>query len=348
MASEAVDGEGVSVDSRARAEYLTSELRSQGVETFVSHGSLSRDERHPTEAAFADSQNCVMVATSTLELGVDIGDLDRVIQIDSPSTVASFLQRLGRTGRRPGTTRNTLFLPTKEDQYTQALGLVRLWEAGFVESVSAPPSPAHLLAQQIMALVLQEHAMGEHGWPGWLGDPNVFGQDVLAVGGEIIDYMLAGQILFSDQGLLSFGDKGEAIFGRRHFMDLMSAFTSEPVFAVRAGRSEVGLVPDVALSAAEANNGLPPLAGRHWFTEWVDFRRRVISVSPASGGGKVKFWGSGLPLSYELCQSIHRVLVGENVAAQLSHRATEKLEEDRAAHSWLSEDGSPVLLHGAG
>ena len=60
------------------------------------------DERRRAEEAFAEARDCVIVATSTLELGIDVGDLDRVIQIDAPRTVASFLQRLGRTGRRPG------------------------------------------------------------------------------------------------------------------------------------------------------------------------------------------------------------------------------------------------------
>ena len=72
------------------------------------------------EEAFASGQDCVIVATSTLELGVDVGDLDRVIQIDAPVAVASFLQRLGRTGRRAGTLRNYLFLTTTPESLMQA------------------------------------------------------------------------------------------------------------------------------------------------------------------------------------------------------------------------------------
>jgi ATP-dependent Lhr-like helicase len=60
----------------------------------VSHSSLSAEERRFADRTFADARECVVVATSTLEFGVDIGDLDRVIQIDAPNTVASFLQRL--------------------------------------------------------------------------------------------------------------------------------------------------------------------------------------------------------------------------------------------------------------
>ena len=87
-------------DSRSRVEQLALLLREQGVETFVSHSSLGLDDRRQAEQAFAQRQNCVIVATSSLELGLDVGDLDRVIQIDAPPTVSSFLQRMGRTGRR--------------------------------------------------------------------------------------------------------------------------------------------------------------------------------------------------------------------------------------------------------
>ncbi len=65
-------------------------------------------ERRRAEEAFAEARDCVIVSTSKLELGIDVGDLDRVIQIDAPATAASFLQRIGRTGRRTGTARNCL------------------------------------------------------------------------------------------------------------------------------------------------------------------------------------------------------------------------------------------------
>jgi ATP-dependent Lhr-like helicase len=113
-------------DSRARVEQLGRMLRDLNVDTYVSHSSLSIDERRQAEAAFAGRSNCVIVATSTLELGIDVGNLDRVIQIDSPTTVASFLQRIGRTGRRPGTRRNCLFLATSEDALLQAAALIQL------------------------------------------------------------------------------------------------------------------------------------------------------------------------------------------------------------------------------
>lgn len=81
----------VFVDSRSRVELLAMELRGMGVNTFVSHSSLSLEERRAAEDAFAQGSDCVIVATSTLELGIDVSDLDRVIQVDAPATVSSFL-----------------------------------------------------------------------------------------------------------------------------------------------------------------------------------------------------------------------------------------------------------------
>lgn len=333
----------VFVDSRAGAEHLTSELLTHDVNTFVSHGSLGREERRRTEQAFSESQNCVIVATSTLELGIDIGDLDRVIQIDAPPTVASFLQRLGRTGRRSGSVRNALFLGVSKDAFLQSLALARLYTAGFVEPVRAPAFPAHLLAQQMMALTLQEDGLGASEWRRWLGEPHAFGAEVFGEGDDVLQHMLDEEILFNDEGLLSFGQEGEATFGRYHFMELMSAFTSEPVFAVRAGRNEIGHVPDVALAAADQNGGRLLLAGRHWFIDAVDWKRRVINVLPATGGGKIKFWGSAQPLSFELCQSIRAVLNGADVGVPLSKRAQEKLVELQADFPWLA--GSESMTH---
>ncbi|MGH9222620.1 MAG: DEAD/DEAH box helicase [Acidimicrobiales bacterium] len=145
----------VFVDSRMRAEEITHALNSNGITAFVTHASLGRDERRRAEQAFTEGSDCVIVATSALELGIDVGDLDRVIHVDSPGSVSSFLQRLGRAGRRAGSVRNMLVLTTSEEALWTAAGLTRLWRSGYVEAVSGPPLPAHLLAHQLLALVLR-------------------------------------------------------------------------------------------------------------------------------------------------------------------------------------------------
>src|SRR6185437_12440691 len=143
-------------DSKRLVELLGAELRAKGVTTHLVHASLSLGERRRAEQAFAEGRDCVIVSTSALELGLDVGDLDRVIQVNSPVTVAGFLQRLGRGGRRPGTQRNCLFLTLRENDLLMAAGLLLAWSKGYVEPVAAPAEPRHIVAQQLLALCLQE------------------------------------------------------------------------------------------------------------------------------------------------------------------------------------------------
>lgn len=142
-------------DSQSCVEDLGFRLRELGVETYVSNGSLGIDQRRRAEQAFAEARNCVIVATSTVELGDRRRRPRLVIQIEAPATVASFLQRLGRSGRRAGTTGNLLFLMTSPEGLLRAAAVVRLWGEGFVEPVEPPALPFHIYSQQILALVYQ-------------------------------------------------------------------------------------------------------------------------------------------------------------------------------------------------
>lgn len=335
----------VFLDSRSRSEQLATSLRGHEVTTFLSHGSLGRDERRRAEQAFAEAGDCVIVATSTLELGIDVGDLDQVIQIDAPSTVASFLQRLGRTGRREGLHRNTLFLATNSEGFLRAAGLTRAWVDGYVEPAAPPPDPLHLVAQQAMALVLQEHGIGRHTWTEWLGDPPAL-PGVAEHAEALVGWMLDSGILVDDGGILGFGPEGEATFGRRHFSELTSAFTAPPVLSVRAGRDEIGQVPPVALAAADQAQppGVLLLAGRSWHIRHVDWRRGVVHVEPSEMRGKVRFGGAPLPLGFELCQAVKAVLCGDaEPGAALSQRGATKLDELRDEHAWLRHGHTTLL-----
>ena len=196
-------------DSRRRVEELVVHLRDHGVEAFVSHSSLSAEQRRDAEEAFQRARDCVIVATSTLELGIDVGDLDRVIQIDAPATVASFLQRLGRTGRRPGSTRNCLFLTTSDSALLQAAGLIRLWEQGYVEPILPPRSPLHLLAHQILALTLQHRALPVAGWRQHLGRMPAFAETAEDIHGRVLHHLINRGYLCSDGVFLTIGDQTE-------------------------------------------------------------------------------------------------------------------------------------------
>ena len=335
-------------DSRARVEALAAELRQCGTETFVSHSSLALDERRRSEEAFSQSRDCVIVATSTLELGIDVGDLDRVIQIDAPATVASFLQRLGRTGRRPGTVRNCLFLATSDDGFLRASGLLRLWLDGYVESVVPPPEPFHIFAQQLLALALQEGRIGRQTWREWLGTMPAIRAMALEHLDDIIEVMLARGVLFEDGGMLSIGVEGERSFGRRHFMELMSVFTSDPLFAVRHGRTELGLVHPLSFQVRRDGPVVLLLAGRSWEVSHVDWDHRIAYVKASAERGRSRWIGPGVPLSFDLCRAIRRVLVEGALRIDVSKRARMKLDDLEQDFSWVDATGTALVRDQAG
>ncbi|MFI0742017.1 DEAD/DEAH box helicase [Streptomyces sp. NPDC021100] len=331
-------------ESRRQVEMLGESLRSKGVTTFLSHASLSMDERRRAEEAFADARDCVIVSTSTLELGIDVGDLDRVIQIDAPGTVASFLQRLGRTGRRSGSTRNCLFLATSEDGLLGAAALLLLWSRGWVEPVAAPPEPRHIVAQQVLALCLQEHRVGDRLWQEWWGGLGPFGPSAE----PIVRHLIDEGFLERDGGMLFIGPEAERRFGYRHFMDLTAVFTAPPEFTVLAGRKEIGTTNPALLTEEVAGPRRLLLAGRSWQVTYIDWSRRRCFVELVEGGGKARWGGagSGRAASYELTRSAREILLGTDPPIGLTRRAVAALAQARDNGGETVHPAGTVVIRG--
>jgi ATP-dependent Lhr-like helicase len=331
-------------DSRSRVEELGNELRQLGISVFLSHSSLSAEERRTSEKAFSEAQDCVIVSTSTLELGIDVGDLDRVIQIDAPWTVASFLQRLGRTGRRSGALRNCLFLATSENALLRAGALLDLWESGFVEPVTPPARPLHLFAQQLMALSLQEGGIGIMDWRGWIGRLPAFANEEPEVLQRIIDFLLEYQILYSDGTRLSFGDAGQDLFGRRHFLELVSVFTSDPVFKVLHGRRELGTVDQITFLRHHGDKPVVlSMGGRSWSVTSLDWSRREAFVVPAETKGKSQWQGGKIGMSWRFARAVHALLTNHQVSERWTNRARSTFESLRSQYDILRSEADVAV-----
>ncbi|MCK8676024.1 DEAD/DEAH box helicase [Streptomyces lichenis] len=332
-------------DSRRQVEELGAALRAREVTVFLSHASLSAEERARSEQAFAEARDCVIVATSTLELGIDVGDLDRVVQIDSPATVASFLQRIGRTGRRADSVRNCLFLATRKEAVLQAAGLLLLWGRGWVEPVVAPPEPRHLVAQQILAATLQQHRLGDRSWSEEWNGLAPFDRSAE----PIVRHLRERGFLDTDGGMLFVGPEAEQRFGRRHFMELTASFTAPPEFTVLAGRTEIGRMDPTVLTEERPGPRRLLLAGRSWQVTFIDWGRRRVFVEPVEGGGVAKWSGGAYQgLSHALARAMREVLLGADPAVSLTARAESALREWREEVAPLSvhPGGSLVVRHG--
>jgi len=335
----------VFADSRRVVEQLAGQLSLGGIETFVSHSSLSAPERRRAETAFAEARDCVIVSTSTLELGVDVGDLDRVLQLGAPGSVASLLQRLGRTGRRPGTSRNMLLLATDETELLRGFGLALLWSEGYVEPILPTPTPHHIAAQQLLALALQEGRIGRHTWPDWLDGLPLATPDTWAL---IADWLVETRHLDVDTDMLFIGPETERKYGRRHFMELMSVFASDPQVTIFHGRDELGVVDPLVMLVKIEGPRIIALAGRAWRVTSVDWEHRRAWVEPAEGRGLARWLGSGPPRTFALTDAMRRVLLGADPAGVLvSRRAASRIADVREAWATRVDPTRSVVLRDA-
>lgn len=316
-------------DSRSVAEQLSSMLRSKQIRTFVSHASLSISERKQAEAAFTEEKDCVIVATSTLELGIDVGDLDRVIQIDSPSSVSSFLQRMGRTGRRHESLRNCLFLTTNDDAFMLALGVTKKWSEAWVEAAIAPAEPWNIVAQQAMVTVLERSEMPISELATLLcgAFPELSGADVLT----LVEFLIDEGFFVVCDGVINIGEKTEQIYGRGHYRDLLASFSGSTLLTGRHGASEVGYIDPTVLTGDKEDRRIL-LAGRSWQVTDVDWGKRIAWLLPAKEGGKARWLGGARSLGEDVCQAIKSVIAGDAIEnVTLSKRAKDAL-------SWLRID----------
>ena len=115
------------------------------------HGSLSQETRHRAEQLLKDGTVKVCVATSSLELGIDIGAVDLVCQIGSPRSIGLMLQRVGRSGHSVGGTPKGRLFPLTRDELLECLALIRGYRRGNLDTLTIPPWPLDVLAQQIVA-----------------------------------------------------------------------------------------------------------------------------------------------------------------------------------------------------
>lgn len=152
----------VFVNTRRLSERLALALGERLGEGVVSahHGSMSRDHRFTAEQQLKSGQLKVLVATASMELGIDIGHVDLVVQFSSPKSIAAFLQRVGRSGHSIDGTPKGILFPLSRDDLAEAVALLAAIRDGQLDRIHVPDKPLDILAQQIIA----ETAMRDEGW----------------------------------------------------------------------------------------------------------------------------------------------------------------------------------------
>jgi ATP-dependent Lhr-like helicase len=336
------------VDSRRQAEEIRGHIASRGVEALAHHSSLSQEMREQSEAAFKGSSQGkklpqVIVCTSTLELGLDVGDVDKVFQLGAPSTVSAFLQRFGRAGRREGSVAHMVFVTDREDSFLRALALIRLALAKKVEPVVPDPRAFCVLIQQILLQVLKHGGLAPDKLWAALGTPPCFAGISDQEKQRLLSHMIEGEWLLTGQGRLRLGDRTEKAYGRSHFMDLLSVFTGGANVTVKTveGRPVGTLDASVALRLWSERSSFI-LGGGSWLPKGWDERSKTLTVVGSVGGESVRWSGSKGEMSLALCREVRSLLTETDPLPFLGPKAQAHLDELRKTSHDVDPD-RPVV-----
>ena len=318
-------------ESRALTEQLADRMRNRGTDVFVHHSSVSLAERRLAEERFSGGGSAAIVCTSTLELGIDVGDLDQVFQANAPATVSSFLQRMGRTGRREGTTANTTFFCDEPDAVLQAIALIELAKDQWVESIPPQGRCWPVLVHQLLAFTLEAGGVRRADAHRKLLRLPDLAEVTAAELDAVIDHMLATGYLALADGWLSMGETADRVYGRKNFQELYAVFSSPQLYRVLGpAGAEIGSLDQAFVDTLVEEMTAFLLGGRAWVVGVIDHQQRTVSAAPAPRGKKPA-WGGFAPkmLSYPLCQKIKQVLAADTAYAYLADPAAVALAQYR-------------------
>lgn len=316
----------------------------------IHHGNLSASYRESAEEEMKDDDSLLSVcATATLELGIDIGRMERAFQVDAPFTVSGFLQRMGRTGRRGDPCE--MWFVMREDHpepramlpqlipwyLIQGIALVQLYiEERFVEPPRTQRLPYSLLYHQTMSTLA---SCGEM-------TPAELATRVLTLSSFHLitqdDYRILlrhlikiGHIDQTENGGLIVGLEGERIVNNYKFY---AVFQENVEYAVRAGAEELGTIvkpPPIGDKIA--------IAGRVWVVEEVDHRRREVYCTLVKGNIPAYFGDVAGDIHTRILERMYGVLKEQNSYPYLMRHAVCRLQEARESFAKSGMRDHPLV-----
>ena len=337
----------VFVNSREECEAVTTTLRQyceakhEPDRFLIHHGNLSASYRETAEAVMKDEEQYkTTVTTATLELGIDIGRLERAFQIDAPFMVSSFLQRMGRTGRRDMppemwfVMREELpepraLLPTTVPwKLLQGIALVQLYlEERWVEPPKLDRLPFSLLYHQTMSTLASSGEMTPAALASKVLTLNYFHRiskdDFRIMLKHLIE---TDQIQRTEEGGLIVGIAGERQINSFKFY---AVFKENEEYTVRWGSQELGTIvlpPPVGEKIA--------LAGHVWTVEEIDHKRRLVYCEQVKGKVPAYFGECPGDINTKVLERMRQVLAEEKSYPYLMKNAVARLEQAR--HSALN------------
>lgn len=297
-------------NSRGRAEEVAVKLkkisdRVKGHPNYFSHhSSVDREVREYVEyfAKNNNHQNFCISCTSTLELGIDIGTVDEVVQIDATNSIASLIQRVGRSGRKEGESSNLYLYATNEWSLLQSIACWLLYKEGFIEPPQKNEKPYDIVVHQALSITKGHSGIRLTELINQLQENAAFKQIELSEIDEIIKHLIEIDFLEKLQHEVIIGVEGEKVVNSR---DFYSVFKTEENFKVVNAGNTIGEIPFSPQIIEDENIFL---SAKIWKIKFVDHKAKKIEVIPTKDGKKPMFFGSGATIHQRIREKMFEVL----------------------------------------
>lgn len=298
------------VNSRATAEliYFNLKRRLPLKNIFIHHGSINKETREENEKEFKCVQFGFMIATTTLELGIDIGNIDLVLNINPPSTVSGFLQRMGRSGRKTKLQRS-IVTATNMDLF-KALVEIILASENKTEKIKVSKKSMDIFFHQILSTIYEKGKIRLKTLYNDLVQCYVFSEITFKEYLRLLKHMKKFGFIEYNKPYLNLGYNFEKEFGARNFMEFFAVFMPSYEYIVKHGTKEIGGL-DVSFAVFLAPGETFTLAGILWKVTSISHEQFRIQVSLESQiKSDIPNWKSeGAPIDYLISRKIYDVLL---------------------------------------
>ncbi len=320
--------------SRTNSESIASAInqlsslnpRSIPVKVRTHHSSVSKYYREEAEEKIKikndlESGIAGIISTSTLELGIDIGQLDQAIQLDSISSSSAFLQRVGRTGRRSDKSQFFRGLSVREDDLLLLTSVVSLGLKLISENLHFPQKAFHILAHQLICLSLQNNGISPKQAYQILSGSYCFSHITEVQFDELISFMISIDFLRDVDGELVVGGSTEKYFLGSNWQKLFAVFDSGPLYEVYDGKKHIGNLDSAFVESLEIPF-LFVLGGLEWKAYKVKTESHKVFAKKTEAGNAprwVTFQGFDVP--FETAKEVGKILFSDQLPNFLNDEA---------------------------
>lgn len=297
------------VNSRASAEKYFQLMENMGFQNiFLHHSSIGKYDREEYERKFKECSFGFMISTSTLELGIDIGNIDMVIQIDPPNNMSSLLQRVGRSGRRSKVQRS-IIISNDFDVFVSLAEIILIGE-DLIENIKIPTNAKDIFFHQILSSIFEVGKLDYNKLYDNLTSCYVFSDISKDDYYSLLSDMREKDFIEKSQNFISLGYNFEKEFGKYNFSEFYGVFLPNIEYSVREGHKEIGTV-DVSFAVILRKDSSFVLGGKLWMVESIDPAKFRIQVKRSKIKSSIPNWGGfGPSLSYLISRKVYDVLLG--------------------------------------